>query len=98
MFPRLFTVPPFSLFGRTISPTLHTYGVLLAIAFLVALWVSGRQAKKAGLDSGRVADMAVYVLIAGLAGAKLLLFLVEFPYYSKNPHEIGSLIQSGGVF
>jgi phosphatidylglycerol---prolipoprotein diacylglyceryl transferase len=99
MFPRLFTIPPFELFGRSVgSVTLHTYGVLLAIAFLVALWVAGRQARKEGLDSTRVADMAVYVLIAGLVGAKLLLLIVEWPYYAANPRELLSLVQSGGVF
>ena len=42
--------------------------------------------------------MAVYVLIAGLIGAKLLLLVVEWPYYSANPRELLSLLQSGGVF
>ncbi len=78
--------------------TVHTYGVLLAIAFLVALWVAGRQARKAGLDAGRVTDMAVYVLIAGLVGAKVLLVVVEWAYYAKNPRGLLDVLQSGGVF
>jgi phosphatidylglycerol:prolipoprotein diacylglycerol transferase len=99
MFPRLFTLPAFDLFGRTIGPlTLHTYGVLLALAFLAGLWVVSRQAKKAGLDATVITDMAVYVLIGGLVGAKLLLLIVEWPYYSKHAGEIFGLLQSGGVF
>ena len=67
MHPRLLTIPAFELFGRRLGPfTLHTYGVLLAIAFLAGLWVVSRQAKRAGLDAGRITDMAVWVLIAGL--------------------------------
>jgi phosphatidylglycerol:prolipoprotein diacylglycerol transferase len=85
--------------GRSVGPlTLHTYGVLLAIAFLVGLWVAARQARKEGLDATTVTDLAVYVLIAGLVGAKLLLLLVDRSYYSKNPGEIFSVLQSGGVF
>ena len=45
MYPRLLTipVPEFDLLGRHIGPlTLHTYGVLLAIAFLAGLWVARR--------------------------------------------------------
>jgi phosphatidylglycerol:prolipoprotein diacylglycerol transferase len=42
--------------------------------------------------------MAVYVLIAGLVGAKLLLLAVEWGHYSRNPRELFSLVQSGGVF
>jgi len=99
MFPRLLTVPAFDFLGRNVGPlTLHTYGVLLAVAFLAGLWVASRQARRAGLDPGRITDMAVYVLIAGLVGAKLLLLVVEWSYYSANPKELFSILQSGGVF
>ena len=99
MFPRLFTLPAFDLLGREIGPlTLHTYGVLLALAFLAGLWAAGWQARKAGLNAAAIADMSVYVLIAGLVGAKLLLLAVEWGHYSRNPRELFSLVQSGGVF
>ena len=99
MYSRLFTLPAFEVFGRTIGPlTLHTYGVLLALAFLAGLWIANRQARKAGLDATRITDMAVYVLIGGLIGAKLLLLIIEWPFYSRNPGELFSLVQSGGVF
>ncbi len=99
MFSRLFTLPAFDLFGREIGPlTLHSYGVLLALAFLAGLWAAGWQAKKAGMNVAAIADLAVYVLIAGLVGAKLLLLAVEWNHYSRNPRELFSLVQSGGVF
>ena len=99
MHPKLLTLPAFDLLGRNIGPlTLHTYGVLLAIAFITGLWVASRQAKGAGLDPARVTDMAVYVLIAGLIGAKVLLVIVEWSYYAHNPRELLSILQSGGVF
>jgi phosphatidylglycerol:prolipoprotein diacylglycerol transferase len=99
MYPKLLTLPAFDLLGRSIGPlTLHTYGVLLAIAFITGLWVASRQAKAAGLDAARVTDMAVYVLIAGLVGAKVLLVIVEWNYYARNPRELLSILQSGGVF
>ncbi len=99
MYPRLFTLPSFELFGRNVGPlTLHTYGVLLAVAFLLGLWMAARQARREGLDAARVSDLAVYVLIAGLVGAKLLLLVVEWDYYSRYPKELLSILQSGGVF
>ncbi|MGE0456556.1 MAG: prolipoprotein diacylglyceryl transferase [Vicinamibacteria bacterium] len=99
MFPRLFTLDAFTLFGRSLGPfTLHTYGVLLALAFVLGLFVAARLARRSGLDGERVTDLAVYVLIAGLLGAKAALLIVEFPYYSKNPGELFSILQSGGVF
>jgi phosphatidylglycerol:prolipoprotein diacylglycerol transferase len=99
MHPRLLTLPAFDLAGRTLGPfTLHTYGFLLAVAFLAGLWVASRQAKRAGLDANRITDMAVWVLIAGLLGAKLLLVLVDWRHYGTNPREALALLQSGGVF
>jgi len=99
MHAKLLTLPAFDLAGRHIGPlTLHTYGVLLAIAFITGLWVAGRQARATGLDAARVTDMAVYVLIAGLIGAKVLLVIVEWSYYARHPGELLSILQSGGVF
>jgi len=97
MHPKLFTIPVFGLFGHE-TVTLHTYGFLLAVAFLVGLFVVSSQAKKAGMDAGRITDMAVWLLIAGLLGAKILLVVVDWGYYVKNPREIVSVLQSGGVF
>ena len=42
--------------------------------------------------------MAVWVLIAGLVGAKLMLVAVDWNYFSSRPRELGSILQSGGVF
>lgn len=99
MHPRLLTLPTFDLLGRAWGPfTLHTYGVLLAIAFLAGLWVASRQAKRSGMDPSRITDMAVWVLIAGLLGAKLLLVLVDWRYFTANPGQLTSIFQSGGVF
>ncbi|HUL79500.1 MAG TPA: prolipoprotein diacylglyceryl transferase [Vicinamibacteria bacterium] len=110
MHPRLLTIPAFEVLGRSIGPfTLHTYGVLLAIAFLAGLWAASRQARRAApllfeanderaRYSDRVIDMAVWVLIAGLVGAKLLLLAVDWHYYARNPRELLGIFQSGGVF
>jgi len=99
MHPRLLTLPAFDVLGYTLGPfTLHTYGVLLAVAFLAGLFVAARQARREGLDSGRVTDMAVWVLIAGLLGAKLLLVVLDWRYFSRSPRDVFGIFQSGGVF
>jgi phosphatidylglycerol:prolipoprotein diacylglycerol transferase len=95
MFPKLFTIPKILGLGPV---TVHTYGVLIAIAFLVALWVISRQAAKAGLDRTRVIDLGVYTLIAGLVGGKLMLLITDWRTYAANPRELLSLLQSAGVF
>jgi len=99
MYPRLFTLPAFDAFGRTFGPlTLHSYGFLLAVAFLAGLFVVSSQAKKARMDATRLTDMAVWLLIAGLVGAKLLMVALDLPFYMRNSRELWTIFQSGGVF
>jgi phosphatidylglycerol:prolipoprotein diacylglycerol transferase len=79
---------------------LPTYGVLVALGCLAGLWLTGRLARQAKLNPEAVTNLGVYVILAGLAGAKLLMFVYEFDYYSRNPARIFSLntLQTGGVF
>ena len=79
---------------------LHTYGVLVALALLVALWLAGRLAREAGLNVDAVTNLGLYCALAAIAGAKLMMFLIDIPYYTAHPREIFSLstLQAGGVF
>lgn len=81
-------------------PFLNTYGVLVAIAFLVGLWVVGRLAPKAGLNSEAVTNLGLYCALAAIVGAKLMMFLVDIQHYTQHPDEILSFnsLQAGGVF
>jgi len=81
-------------------PFLHTYGLLVALAFLTALWMTGKLARRAGLDYDAVLNLGIYCALAAIAGAKLMMFVVDIPYYVQHPGEIFSLstLQAGGVF
>src|SRR5687768_7747870 len=57
-----------------------------------------RRAKQWGLDPTRVLDLGIYIIIAALIGAKLLLFVVDFDQFSTSPQDLLSLARSGGVF
>jgi phosphatidylglycerol:prolipoprotein diacylglycerol transferase len=78
--------------------TIHTYGFMMALGVGMALWFIFVQAKKQGLDASRIIDAAFYIILISLVGAKLILFLGNVSYYSRNPKEIFSLARSGGVF
>jgi len=79
---------------------LHTYGLLVAIAFLTGLLIASRLAARAGLDSDKVANLGIYVAVAAIGGAKVFMVVTDWPYYSRNPGQIFSLatLQAGGVF
>src|SRR5947209_16954905 len=89
MFPRLFEL------GYI---TVYTYGVLLAAAYLLGLQLARVRAKNRGLDSNRVLDLGIYIIISALLGAKLLLLITDFKSFSADPKELLTLARSGGVF
>src|SRR4051794_30535859 len=91
MFPKIFSYGDFFL---------PTYGVLVTAGFLLGLWITNRLAHRQGLNGQLVTDLAVYVALSGLAGAKLLMILYDFKFYVEHPGEIFSLstLQAGGVF
>jgi phosphatidylglycerol:prolipoprotein diacylglycerol transferase len=77
---------------------LPSYGVLLAIAVLVAIWTLKRRAEAAGMESRRVVDLTIWLIIWALIGAKLLLVLVELPRYLRDIGELVGVLRAGGVF
>jgi len=78
--------------------TIYSYGVLLAAAYLLGLWLGVRRANAAGLDGNRVLDLGIWVIIAALVGAKALLFFVDFRQFTSSWAEFTTLLRSGGVF
>src|SRR5579871_6071675 len=91
MLPRLFSICRFSQ---------SAYGVLVSLAFLVALWMAARLAKRTNLNPDSVVNLGVYCALAGVLGAKLMMFFFDFDFYLKNPREIFSFstLRAGGVF
>ncbi len=76
----------------------YSYGVLLAAAYLIGLQLGVVRARKAGVDPARVMDLGIYLIIAALVGAKLMLIAVDWEYFKSQPRELLSLVRAGGVF
>jgi len=90
MYPELFRIGNFPI---------NTYGVFLALAFLCAILIAVRLARRDGLPSEKIYDLSLWMLLAGLAGSKVLMLFTE-PEYRDNPSLFLSLdfLRSGGVF
>jgi len=89
MYPELFSIGPI---------TVYTYGVLLAASYLLGLQFAIARARRWGLDEKRVLDLGIYIIIAALVGAKLLLVITDFGTFRASPADLLSLARSGGVF
>ena len=91
MFPKLVEFGPI---------TLHTYGLLLATAYLVSIVFASHLAKKEGVPVSRVWDLGLVIIISALVGAKILLIFTDFGGYLENPSRLLSVEfwQAGGVY
>src|SRR5829696_162443 len=76
----------------------YTYGVLLAVAYLLGLQFALVRARSRGLDPNRVMDLGIWIIISALAGAKLLLLIIDFDSFGRSPADLLTLLRSGGVF
>jgi phosphatidylglycerol:prolipoprotein diacylglycerol transferase len=65
MLPHLFTIGGYSQ---------STYGLMVALAFVAALTLTGKLAQRAGLSQENVLNLGMYCALSGIVGAKLLMF------------------------
>jgi phosphatidylglycerol---prolipoprotein diacylglyceryl transferase len=80
------------------SLTIFTYGFFLALAFLAAMALAGREARRVGLPPGRVYDLCFYSIIAALIGARFLQVLLEWDFYRVHPQDIVKVWDGGLAF
>lgn len=63
---------------------LHTYGVLVAIGFLVGIVLAVREARRAGVDAERILDLAFWLLIAAMVGARLSYVVLRWSEFAPD--------------
>ena len=91
MYPRLLTTPYF---------TLHTFGLLLASAYMAAFWWLTREGERERMDVDALASLGLWAIIGAIVGAKALMVLRALPEYMAAPSELFSLslLTSAGDF
>ncbi len=76
----------------------YSYGVFVSVGFLAALWISGREIARAGLDREKFLDMGFWVVLSAIAGARIFHVAVYWSHYADSPVEILKLWNGGLVF
>lgn len=78
---------------------IHSYGVMIAIAFLTVLYLCKRDAARDGLDPNVIGDAAFWTLIVGLIGTRVLHIIMYPEFYSwSDPFGWVALWRGGLVF
>ncbi len=80
------------------SIPIHTYGFMIAIGFLVAVWVIRRLALGSKLDVDRVLDLTFWSLLFGFVCARLLFVITQFGTFLANPLDVFKIWEGGLVF
>ncbi len=80
--------------------TLHSYGLLLALAFLSGTALLARLASRDDVPSSRAWDLAFVIILSALLGAKLLMVADNLDYYLELPSRFVNLEfwQAGGAY
>ncbi len=82
----------FTIFGFTIA----LYGVIIGLGFLIALLIIARVAKWTDQNPDDYWDMAIYVIIFSIIGARAYYVFFAWDYYKDNPISVFN-IRNGGL-
>lgn len=93
MYPVLFTIP---IFGGVV---IHSYGVMVALGFVVAMaWIS-RESRRLGQNPAQAMDLVFYVILAGIIGSRVLhVAIAERERFFANPFIFIRIWEGGLVF
>lgn len=80
------------------SITIHWYGVMVALGFLAGIWTATRRCVHDGLDPHKVADLAPWLIVSGLVGARVL-YVISYwkDSFAGEPWWEIFMIQHGGL-
>ncbi len=81
----------FTVFGLTI----HWYGVIIAIGFLLAVLYVCRRSNDFGLTSDNLIDMLIWAVPAGIIGARIYYVIFDFSIYKDNFLDIFKIWEGG---
>ncbi|MBN3032966.1 MAG: prolipoprotein diacylglyceryl transferase [Candidatus Saganbacteria bacterium] len=75
---------------------LRSYGFFVALGFAAGILVSFVYARREKIARQLILDLALWVIIASVAGARLVYVLGQWDYYRRNLPEI-IMLQNGGL-
>jgi prolipoprotein diacylglyceryltransferase len=73
-------INPFGYFPDGIP--IYGFGMMLFLAFLICTWMAGRRAVREGIPRETIQDLAIWLFVGGLLGARITYLLQEKPSLS----------------
>ncbi len=76
----------------------YAWGTFVGLGFLIGLYYTLREANRRGEKKENVIDIALYLLISGIIGARIAFVVANWKYYIKAPIKILYIQEGGMVF
>ncbi len=87
MYPVLFQLGHFAL---------RSYGVMIAVAFIIGLYVARIEARRKGIEEEKIVNFSLYALIAGIIGARIYyITFYDLRNYLTHPAQIFAVWKGG---
>src|ERR1043166_3408384 len=68
---------------------IYGYGLMLFLAYVFCTWLAGRLATRQGIDRRILSDMAIWLFVTGIIGARLThVFIEQWDKYKEDPRRI----------
>jgi phosphatidylglycerol:prolipoprotein diacylglycerol transferase len=71
------------------------YGILMAVAIILGLWLAHRQARQERLPADDLISAAQWAILAGLVGARLYEVVFNWDYYGQHLEKILAVWEGG---
>ena len=84
----------FSLFGLTI----HWYGVILAVGFLLAVWYASKNSEKFGMKFDTIIDLLLWGVPACIIGGRIYYVIFYYDLYRDNFWDVFKVWEGGIAF
>jgi prolipoprotein diacylglyceryltransferase len=62
---------------RIFGLPIYGFGMMLFLAFVVCTWLASRRAERVGIPRERIQDLAIWLFVSGLLGARLAFIFAE---------------------
>ena len=63
---------------------IRSYGLLIAVAFMVGIWIARRRAANSSYDPDIIIDLSLIVILVSIVGARLAYVFVRWDYYQLD--------------
>lgn len=79
------------------SLTIYTWGTIIALGFLLSLFIALRESKMSQLDENRVFYFFLYLFLSLFIGARIVFIILLWPIFSQAPIDSLKIWQGGYI-